>query len=69
MRSCRRCFEFAYVFVGGDIKFCTWNGIVIGNLKKNTLEEIWQSDKANYIRKAFIKGSWLDVMNNIVQTV
>ena len=43
MKSCKKCFEYAYVFVGGDVRMCPWNGIVIGNLLENTLEEIWKS--------------------------
>ena len=51
MKSCKKCFEYAYVFVGGDVRFCPWNGIVIGNLKQNTLEEIWHGEEAENIRK------------------
>lgn len=56
MKSCKKCFEYAYVFVGGDVRFCPWNGIVIGNLKQNTLEEIWHGEEAENIRKAFLGG-------------
>ena len=59
MKSCRKCFEYAYVFVGGDVRMCPWNGIVIGNLLENTLEEIWTSEKAETIRKAFMQGELL----------
>ena len=56
MRSCRKCFEYAYVFVGGDVRICCWNGIVIGNLCENTLEEIWKSPRAEELRQAFLQG-------------
>ena len=59
MRTCRKCFDYAYVFVGGDVRICPWNGIVIGNLLENTLEEIWNGEKVNEIRKAFCKGELL----------
>jgi len=59
MRSCRKCFEYAYVFVGGDVRMCPWNGIVIGNLRENTLEEIWKSPQAEEIRQAFLRGELL----------
>lgn len=59
MKSCRKCFEYAYVFVGGDVRMCPWNGIVIGNLLKNTLEEIWTGEKAEEVRRAFMKGDLL----------
>lgn len=59
MRSCRKCFEYAYVFVGGDVRMCPWNGIVIGNLRENTLEEIWRSPRAEEVRQAFMRGELL----------
>lgn len=59
MKSCRKCFEYAYVFVGGDVRMCPWNGIVIGNLLENTLEEIWTGEKAESVRKAFMQGELL----------
>ena len=59
MRTCRKCFEYAYVFVGGGVRICPWNGIVIGDLLKNTLKEIWHSEKADEIRKAFMRGELL----------
>lgn len=59
IRSCKKCFEYAYVFVGGQVRICPWNDIVIGNLIDNTLEEIWKSPKAEQIRKAFLKGELL----------
>ncbi len=59
MRTCRKCFEYAYVFVGGDVRICPWNGIVIGNLLENTLEEIWNGEKVDEIRKAFSRGELL----------
>lgn len=59
MKSCKKCFEYAYVFVGGAVRFCPWNGIVIGNLKENTLEEIWHSPEAERVREAFVRGELL----------
>ena len=59
MKSCRKCFEYAYIFVGGDVRLCPWNGIVIGNLLENTLEEIWRGEKAQEVRNAFLRGELL----------
>lgn len=59
MRTCRKCFEYLYLFVGGDVRCCPWNGIVVGNLLKNTLEEIWHGPKMEEIRRAFMRGELL----------
>ena len=55
-KFCKKCFEYSYVFVNGDVRYCPWNWKVLGNLKENTFEEIWNSDAANEIRDAFVKG-------------
>lgn len=44
MKTCSKCFTYGYVFVGGDVRICPWNEIVIGNLLENTLEEIWHGE-------------------------
>ena len=59
MRTCKKCFDYLYVFVNGDVRFWPWNGKVIGNLKKNTLEEIWNGKEADEIRRAFLEGNLL----------
>lgn len=69
MRSCKKCFEYAYIFVGGDVRMCPWNGVVIGNLLENTLEEIWRGEKAEEIRKAFMRENSLAAVSSIAQTV
>ncbi|MBR3624127.1 MAG: radical SAM protein, partial [Selenomonadaceae bacterium] len=59
MRSCKKAFEYVYLFVGGDVRICPWNGIVIGNILENSLEEIWKGKKATEIRAAFLRGELL----------
>ena len=52
-------FRICICICGGDVRICPWNGIVIGNLLENTLEEIWHGEKVNEIRKAFLRGELL----------
>lgn len=56
MRTCRKCFEWLYVFVNGDVRCCPWNYKVVGNLKQNTIEEIWKGENMEEIRRAFMNG-------------
>lgn len=56
MRFCRRCFEWVQIRPGGEVTLCPWNWISVGNLKENSLEEIWHSEKADEVRKAFVQG-------------
>ncbi len=56
MRTCKKCFEWLYVFVNGDVRCCPWNYKVVGNLKYNTLSEIWKGEIMEEIRQAFMNG-------------
>ena len=55
-KYCKKCFNYLYVFVNGDVRYCPWNVKVLGNLKENTLEEIWHNESAEEIRRAFLNG-------------
>lgn len=44
MKLCKRFFEFAYINPRGDVRICSWNNVVIGNLLTDTMENIWNSD-------------------------
>jgi radical SAM protein with 4Fe4S-binding SPASM domain len=48
----------------GDVVLCCddWNhSIILGNLKKQTIEEIWEGDKLKKIREAHKKGEFYNV--------
>ena len=65
MRTCSKCFTYGYVYVGGDVRICPWNAIVIGNLLENTLEEIWHGETVQKIREAFKRGELLGCCEDI----
>lgn len=65
MKTCSKCFTYGYVFVGGDVRICPWNEIVIGNLLENTLEEIWHGEQVEKIREAFMRGELLGCHEDI----
>ena len=44
---------------GGDVRICPWNEIVIGNLREDTLENIWHGETVQKIREAFKRGELL----------
>jgi len=57
---CRRLFDIMFLATG-DIKLCgcRFNGtlfddLIIGNIKENTIEEIWFGEKAMKIREKFV---------------
>jgi len=48
----------------GDVVLCCddWNhSTVLGNLKKQTIEEIWKGEKLRKIREAHVKGEFYKV--------
>ena len=56
MKLCTRFFEHAYINPRGDVRICSWNNVVIGNLLQNTMEEIWNSDARKKLLDELLKG-------------
>ena len=45
----------------GDVTFCCNHNMVMGNINDNTIEEIWNSDKYQEVRKKFLDGKIFDI--------
>ncbi|MGB9619981.1 MAG: S8 family serine peptidase, partial [Armatimonadota bacterium] len=64
MKQRKRCYRFnrcAYIVYNGDVILCCadWSrSVILGNVKENSLKEIWQGEKLNEIRENFIKGNY-----------
>jgi radical SAM protein with 4Fe4S-binding SPASM domain len=58
-KPCSGPFKYKFIASNGDVTVCcldTYKELVIGNISKNTLDEIWDSEKAHRIRIAHITG-------------
>lgn len=58
-KPCHYPFYKMFVDWNGDVLFCSndWQKeIIVGNLKKSTLEQVWLGDKLKEIRKNLIEG-------------
>jgi MoaA/NifB/PqqE/SkfB family radical SAM enzyme len=68
---CLQPFYFAEITTNGDIYTCCpgWIRFPIGNIKSNTIAEIWNSSRALYIRKKIYRGEWRTVCNAICPNV
>lgn len=56
---CNRLFEQAYILYNGDVVLCCvdWERTtILGNLKEQSLEEIWNSPRFMEIRKRYLAG-------------
>jgi radical SAM protein with 4Fe4S-binding SPASM domain len=63
-KPCALIWQKMVVDWNGDVVLCCddWNhSTVLGNLKKQTIEEIWKGEKLNNIRKAHVKGEFWKV--------
>ena len=58
--KCSEPWERLFVRGNGDVYICCMAkyGPKVGNLKRNTLYEIWNSDAANNLRRAILTGDW-----------
>jgi len=56
---CKRLFTQASILTNGDMVLCCVDygyTTVLGNVGKQSIQEIWNSDKAVAIRRSFLKG-------------
>lgn len=56
-RICKAPFERVYVAQNANVCVCAWNYEVLGNLLENNIDEIWNGEKANQLRKDFLEGN------------
>ncbi len=47
-----------YVGYKGNVNACCVSSIKLGNINKNSIDEIWQSDSVNLIREQFLQGKY-----------
>lgn len=62
-KPCSGPFKYKFVAYNGDVTVCcldTEKELVIGNITENTLDEIWDNEKAHKIRIAHITGKLED---------
>jgi radical SAM protein with 4Fe4S-binding SPASM domain len=58
-KPCSGPFKYKFIAANGDVLVCcldTSKQLVVGNVKEDTLEGIWDSERAHRIRMAHIKG-------------
>lgn len=59
MKYCFKPFRFIYVDWLGRVRLCSWmSGPPLGDLKEQSIEEIWHSDHAYKIRESMVDGSF-----------
>jgi MoaA/NifB/PqqE/SkfB family radical SAM enzyme len=64
---CLQPFYLFEVTTSGRVYTCcpSWTKLCIGNIRKKTVREIWNSRNARYLRKKLYRGEWQDVCNPI----
>ncbi len=64
---CLQPFYFAEITTNGDVYTCCpgWIKFPIGNIKNKTIKEIWNSQRARFIRKKIYNGEWRYICNKI----
>lgn len=64
---CLQPFYFMEFTPSGKVYTCCpgWVKFSIGNIKKKTISEIWNSPRARYIRSKMYRGEWQEICNPI----
>lgn len=58
MKFCKRAFENLYLAYDGKCTLCGWMNVYVGNLKTESIEDIFYGEKADEIRKEFLSGDF-----------
>ena len=58
MKYCEKPFKYVYIMPNGNVFLCGWSTKPVGNLLKQTLEEIWNGDTAKEIRESIRDNSF-----------
>ncbi|MCX7829881.1 MAG: radical SAM protein [Acidobacteria bacterium] len=62
--NCTRLFKQAYILFNGDMVLCCTDytrKAVLGNVEKTSIKEVWNSAKANSLRRLFFEGKLDDI--------
>ena len=64
---CHQPFYFMEITTSGEVYTCCpgWIKFPIGNIKNNTIAEIWNGNRARYIRRKIYSGEWEKICNPI----
>jgi len=64
---CLQPFYFMEITTSGEVYTCCpgWVKFSIGNIKNNTIAEIWNSNRVRYIRRKIYGGEWEKICNPI----
>ncbi|MGZ3690414.1 MAG: radical SAM protein [Pseudobdellovibrio sp.] len=62
---CAAPFNQMFLYPTGDVFVCCEGGGFLGNVKNNTLEELWNGEKAQTLRKEFLEGKPKQCKKNI----
>lgn len=57
-KFCSRPFEHLHMDPNGKVRICSWTDEVVGNLLEESIEDIWDGERADKIRESIIDGSY-----------
>lgn len=57
MKVCKMGLENIWI-MNGNVQMCGWTGYQVGSLSEHTIEELWNSEKAEIFRQSMLDGSY-----------
>lgn len=67
-KHCRIPYDEIYIDAHGNVRFCCTSLVVIGNINRSSIQEIWNSPSAIRMRRNLVKGDYsMACMQNCVR--
>jgi MoaA/NifB/PqqE/SkfB family radical SAM enzyme len=63
---CTQPWSVIYMSWNGDIRTCCFNDYALGNIDRNTIDEIWNGPRYRAMRKSVAEGKILEVCRDCV---
>jgi MoaA/NifB/PqqE/SkfB family radical SAM enzyme len=62
--DCRHPWDNLQILTTGDVRVCCWSNKPVGNLNKNSLDEIWNGDEMKILRESVENDKVHDLCKN-----
>jgi radical SAM protein with 4Fe4S-binding SPASM domain len=56
IKDCKHPWNYLQILANGDVRPCCWASDIVGNLIESTMDEIWNGETMEDLRKCVMNG-------------